>query len=290
MLSSQLGRFVRIQRLFSAIAGFSFGLLVAVLASWLYEYGRMLLPWLALVTFLSGLVSLLVMLRQRPEIDVVMQTPLAIRWPAESQLYARRGFVGFVPLYTPKGSEAAAASAPEDREKARLERERAVETLDFDHLDIEQSNLLPTIHAILDHKERLEHCWLISTVNKDPRTPGSLPYARLLAEYLRQRKGLRCEFHCDAQYAIALDDDSLVLRKAYDKVRQAFREAAELKIPPRDMVADITTGIRSMPFGMILACLHRDQDIEFVGTRYDDRGKTTGELCTIIFGFEPVVR
>jgi len=168
------------------------------------------------------------------------------------------------------------------------ERLAAVERLDFERLNVRESNLQPTLEAILSHAGRLEHCWLLATRGEE--VAGSLPYARLLAEYLSTSEGVRCQFHYGEEYTISLNDDALVLNKTYDQVRQVFREAAQLDIPPREMVADITTGVRSMTLGMVLACLDRDQDIEFVGTHYDAQGRPVGNLFPIIFSFEPVMQ
>ncbi len=283
MIPAKLGQFVRLQRVMMTLAGFSFGLLGSILANWLSDKWAWLIPIIVALAVISGLVSLILFLKQRSGIEVMIEAPITIRWPDEAKLYARRGFVGFVPLYTPKRGESADGLSPE-------ELANAVKNLDFDLLNLEKSNLQPTIHAIMTHAERLEHCWLISTVNLDPKVPGSLPYARLVAEYLRQKKGAKCDFHYEEKYSVPLEDEALVMRKTYDKVRQVFQEAAQKKISAQEMVADITTGLRSMPFGMILACLGRDQDIEFVGTRYDENGRPTGDLFPIIFGFEPIVR
>jgi len=283
MLPSQFRQFLRLQRLSMALAGFAFGILVSVFSNWLYEHGGALVPWMALVAVVSGLIGLALFLRQPADVTVEMRAPITLRSPDEAALYARRGFVGFVPLYTPKHDRLTETLTAEERAKA-------IEALDWDRLCLEESNLQPTIHAIASHASRLEHCWLLATVNRDPQTPGSLPYARLLAEYLRQRKGLTCQFHYGPEYSISLEDDALVLNMTYDRVRQVFQEAERQGIPRRQMIADITTGIRSMPFGMVLACLSRDQDIEFVGTRYDERGQPTGTLFPVLFGFEPVVR
>ena len=280
MLSSRIRRFLRLRQIFSGLAGLGFGLLLSVLSNWLSEKWIGLLPWIAGVAVLMGLISLILSLREPFDIDVAIRSPLTIRSPHEAKLYARRGFVGFVPLYTPKPDTEAEKLSPEER----LEAARA---LDFDRLQIEESNLWPTIQAILAHSSQLEHCWLLATRGRS--VPGSLPYAKVLAEYLRQR-GMKCKFHYGDDYVIPLDDDALVLSKTFQQVRRVFREAIKLGIPPRDMVADITTGVRSMTLGMVLACLNGDQDIEFVGTHYNEMGRPVGDLFPLIFSFEPILR
>jgi len=281
MFSPQVRRFLRLQRISLSLAGFSFGLLVAVFSNWLSEQWVGLLPWVAAVAILSGVVALALYARQPIGIEVAITVPVTIRSPDEAKRYARRGFVGFVPLYTPKRGTPAESLTLE-------ERLAAVEGLDFERLHPRESNLQPTLEAILSHTGRLEHCWLLATRGEE--VAGSLPYARLLAEYLSSQEGVRCRFHYGEEYTISLNDDALVLSKTYDQVRRVFQEAARLDIPPREIVADITTGVRSMTLGMVLACLDRDQDIEFVGTHYDAQGRPVGDLFPIIFSFEPVMQ
>ena len=279
MLSHQLKQFLRLQRIAVGLAGLSFGLLLSVFSNWLSEQWINLLPVVMGVALISGVVSIFFFLRQPPlRIEVAIRAPRIIRSPEQARQYARRGFVGFVPIYTPRRDSPAGQISPE-------EMRQAVETLDFDRLQLEQSNLRPTIEAITSHASQLEHCWLLAT--QCQQAAGSLPYAHLLAEYLRRSKGLKCKFHYGAAYVISLDDDALVLSQTYDQIQQVLRQAARLELAPRDLVADITTGFRSMTLGMILASLDRDQDVEFVGTRYDERGQPTAALFPIIFSFEP---
>jgi hypothetical protein len=159
--------------------------------------------------------------------------------------------------------------------------------MDFDRLQVEESNLWPTIEAVVSHASRLEHCWLLAT--RGQHEPGSSPYAPVLAAYLRERKGVKCRFYYGEAYTISLDDDALVLSKAYDQVQRVVAQATRLGLPPQELVADITSGFRSMALGMVLACLNGDQDVQFEGTRYDKLGQPTGKLFPIIFGFEPTL-
>lgn len=280
MLSPRMRQFLRLQRIAVGMAGLCFGLLLSVLSNWLSEQWSALLPWVLLLALVSGLAGAVFFLRRPIGIDVAIRSPRTIRSPEEAEQYARRGFVGFVPLYTPRRGSRAEALGPK-------EREAAVEALDFDLLDLENSNMRPTIEAILSHAQRLEHCWLLATRGKT--FSGSLPYARLLARYLNQQRGLRCQFYCGEAYVIALDDDALVLSKTYDQIQRVFHQAARLGLAPRDLVVDFTTGVRSMALGMILASLAGDQDVEFVGARYDENGQPGGDLFPIIFSFEPAL-
>lgn len=279
MFSPRMQRFLRWQRLATGLAGLSFGLILSVFSNWLSEQWAGLLPWVLGVAVISGVISFILMLRKPVGAGVVIRSPQTIRSPEEAQQYARRGFIGFVPLYTPKPGTAAAALSPE-------ERAAGVEALDFEGLQLLESNMQPTIEAILNHGSRLEHCWLLATRSHDGG--GSIRYANLLVQYLR-RQGLRCEFYQGSAYAIAMDDDALILSKTYDQVQRVFEQAGRLGLTSQEIVADITTGVRSMSLGMTLACLDGDKDVEFVGTRYDERGRPAGELFPIIFSFEPLL-
>jgi hypothetical protein len=169
-------RFLRWQRLATGLAGLSFGLLLSVFSNWLSEQWSELLPWVLGVAVVSGVISFIVIVKKPVGTGVVIRSPRTIRSPEEAQQYARRGFIGFVPLYTPKPGTAAAALLPEERAAAAA-------TLDFERLQLLESNMQPTIEAILTHAGRLEHCWLLATRSHDGG--GSVRYANLLAQYLQ---------------------------------------------------------------------------------------------------------
>lgn len=280
MFSPRIQRYFRSRQTITALASLLLGMLISVVSNWLSEQWARYLPWLVGAAALAALAWLVVTLRHPAGIDVLIRAPRTARTEAEAARYARRGFVGFVPLFTQQGERL----APEECKKAMA-------ALDFDRLNLENSNLAPTIKAILTHASRLEHVWLLSTTGKDAE--GSLPAARLLAEYLRQRKGLTCQFHFGDDLSIVMDDDTEVLQKTYEVVRSVFTAAEtsrEINLPPREMIANITTGFRSMTLGMVLACLDREHDIEFVGTHYGPDGQPVrGDLLPITFSFEPLV-
>jgi hypothetical protein len=280
MLSPRIRQFLRLQRLAMALAGLTFGLLTSVFSNWLSEQGLGVLPWIIGVAVVSGLATIIFFARRPVGIEVAIESPRTIRSPEEARRYARRGFIGFVPLYRPQAGTAAAHLSAQARAAA-------VEARNFELLQVEESNLRPTIEAILSHASRLEYCWLLAT--RGQNQAGSAPYVALLAAYLHECKGLKCKFIYGEAYTISLDDDALVLSKTYDQVQQIFAQAERLGLAPVEMIADITSGFRSMALGMILACLNGDQDVEFVGTRYDDQGQPAGELFPIIFSFEPTL-
>ena len=282
MANPSFNNLFSLQRLLAGLSGVCFGLVVTRITNFFAA-----LPWwVAAIAAIFALITwgLSLAVDQKPsDIDVVIHSPQTIRTHVDVLYYARAGFVGFVPLFNPKRESSAAQLSMDERLDA-------ARNLDFERLHLEESNLEPTIKAIRTHAQEgtLKHCWLLATVGQN--APGSLPYARLLAEYLSQ-EGLGCEFHYGDRYTIPLDDDALVLSKTYDLVKRVLEEANQLKITARDLVADITTGFRSMTLGMVLACLSRERDIEFIGTRYNEAGMPDrGGLTPIIFSFEPDVK
>lgn len=284
MLSSKLRRVVRLQGILIFIFTSILTLFITELpADWIRERIARLWPYLVGILAVSGVGVLICALRKPPGLDMVIKFPLPIDTEEEARRNARRGFVGFLPLYSPpKGSVAEGLS--------REERERAIERLDFDVFDLEDSNFCPTITAILTHRSDLQHCWLIATKGGQ-RTEGSAAYAPLLVEYLKRERGLECTFHYHdgteegARHTIAVDRDEVVINRAYQEVLEIFREAEREGIPSREMVADITTGMRNMALGMTLACLRMDRDVEIVGSHYDEEGHPTGELFPTIYQF-----
>jgi hypothetical protein len=266
------------QRLSTGLAGLCVGSLLGVIPNIIATPSILIwaAPVLGGIALVSGVASLL--LPQKLSVDTAIRSPQSIRCPEDAALYARRGLIGFVSLYNNPGK-----LFPE-------ELQAAIDTLDFAKLMLEESNLQPMLHAIQAHAGQLQHCWLIATVGK--QTSGSLPYAKVMAEYLRQQKGLQCGFYYGEDYTVSLDDDTDVLQRTYDLlVRRVFKEATRASLSPQDLVADFTAGIRSMTLGMVLACLDKERDIEFVGTRYDLDGRMVrGDLTPIIFSFEPQLK
>lgn len=277
----RLHHFLGSRKLYQTIATFGFGILLGIIPNWVVAGGTYIVVFVAIVTAIAWLASIL--LPKAAEFDVTIKNPLTIRNQQEAKRYARKGFIGFVPLFTPKWNSDASQLTPEQR----LE---AVKNLDFETLQVEQSNFAPTVKAIISHKGELTHCWLLATIGSQPEAQGSLLYAKLLAEYLKQRHGIQCNFYYGDNYTISLDEDSQVLGKTYDLVQQVFKEVRSKNLSAREIVADFTTGFRSMTLGMILACLDEERDIEFIGTHYNETGKPDGSLIPIIFSFKPQSR
>ena len=277
----RLKHLMKFRELIYSITAFLLGIDASIITDQISSHWVRLLPLVAAVTLIFGVLALLSILTEPPKpVRVDIDSPITIRDEVEAKRYARQGFVGFVPYFTPRPKTVTYDLSPE-------ERKRAVENLDFGKLNIENSNFQPVTHAILQHAERTRHCWLIATTS-DQGT-GSLDFVNLLVEYLRQQKNLDCEFHAGREYTVRLDADAEVLKKTYDLViKKIFKEASDLGIPPDEMVVDITPGLRSMALGATLACLDAEHDIEFVGTKYDQTGRPVGPLHPIIYGFEAI--
>lgn len=273
---SRLRRLLRVTNWPAILIGLSIGMVVSIVII-LTTDQKQFVP-IFLTAALVLLVVALVLRRWRSTVSrVKFGSTLRLGTRGDCYQYARQAFVGFVSLYTPSYRSSAATLTLEQQRQA-------LESLDFEALDIEASNLAPTIQAITCHASRLEHCWLLATMTQSGAS--SLSYANLLAQYLRTVKGLNCAFHYGMDYSIPLDDDVVVVQRTYNKVSEVFREAQEMGIPAAEMVVDVTAGTRSMVLGMILASLEGDQDVEVVGTAYDYRGAPQGELSPMIVQFK----
>lgn len=282
MIFNRFSRSFQWQRWLTGITGFCFGILLTAITDTIATQSILVLAVITGIALLAWLISQFI--QKHEGISVLIKSPQTIRNLQGERDYGRQGFVGFVPIYRPLSGSPGHALSSEARQLA-------IQNADFDSLYLEQSNLEPTIRAICAHRHHLKHCWLLATVGST--AAGSLPYAELLAKYLMERKGLKCNFYYgDDQYTISLDDDVLVLSNTYDLVKKIFTEIKQLyQLKPKDIVADISTGFRSMTLGMVLACLDKEQDIEFMGTHYDELGAPIrGDLTPIIFSFEPDVK
>lgn len=234
-----------------------------------------------LIPILIALITAVIILeiKKKKSINVIMSVNVG-RTEIETKRYAKKGLVVFVSLYKPikKGSTAKELSIEEIK--------KAAKNLDYNSLDLEKSNLQPAIEAICCHKEKLKHCWLIGTTNISKKE-GSVIYQDVLIHFLTKEKGINCDFHYGQDYAIPLDDDALICKKTYEILIKIFEEAASLGLEYKDVIADYTSGIRSMVASMILSCLHRDNDIQLMGTRYNDNSEPAGEIFPIYISFEP---
>ena len=279
----RLRQAMQLRQLTAGVAGLTLGLLLNFVSDWLTGSGTWLVPMVAIVFFGAILVSVWLWWRDPGRVGLNLQFVKTLRTESEKRQHARRGLIAFVSLYRPTRESTAAKRSPDEWQTAAKER-------DYELLDLPSSNLATTIEAITTHASRLEHCWLVGTTATNPEIPGSHIYIPALVEYLRRERNVKCEFHYGTEFNLSLDDDALVFDKTLDLLRRIFRQAESMGLSAPDMIADFTSGIRSMTLGMILACLDGDRDIEMMGIHYNPEGKWTGSLFPIIFSFEPVLQ
>jgi len=265
--------------LISAALGFLVALFTNALSN--------LLPAGQVVVWLAGLIVavLLVLgvrrLRPRSQWDIVFQPPLTLRTDAEKAAHARQGLIGSVSMFSPMHDSAARGLAPE-------EIRAAADRLNYTQLDLLNSNLEPLIQAILAHRTRLRHIWLLGTTAADPTMPGSSVFIPVLIEYLRREHNLTCDFHYGYDYEIPLDDDALVYHKCFDLIQRIFAEAEGLGIVAQEMVTDFTSGIRSIALGAVLASIDGTRNVQMMGTHYQANGRPMPhDLFPMIYSFEP---
>ena len=278
----RLKRAMQIRQLAAGVAGLTLGLLLDFVSDRLKSAGAGFMILIFVLFAVALLVSAWLWWRDPGRVRLDLEPVKTLRSDAEKRQHARRGLVAFVSLYRPASGSAAAHLSPEDWQQA-------AEAKDYARLDLPNSNLGATIQAVTSHASRLEHCWLIGTTAADAGIPGSQIYIPALVEYLHRDKALTCQFHHGPDLILSLDDDALVFDKTLDLLRAIFVQADSLDLKAPDLIADFTSGIRSMTLGMILACLDGDRDIEMIGTHYSPDGGWVGPPFPIIFGFEPVL-
>lgn len=243
------------------IVGAISGLILGVIGNYLSDSGKIsslkyLIPFfLILLTFI-----IVIEVKRKRLIEVNLKVDTG-RSQEEKERNARKGLIASVSLYNPINSESAKKLSPEEWAEAAIKKNHAV-------LDLENSNLQPVIESIVSHSKNLEHCWLIGTMETQ-KVKGSILYQEVLIEYLKQKKGITCNFHHGEKYAIPLIDDALVCEKSYKMVRKIYEEALALGLTEKDIIVDFTGGVRSIMAGQILSCLHADNDIQLMGTKYD---------------------
>jgi hypothetical protein len=273
-----MSRSLRPTVLIPAIAGFLLGITADILADYLAASGRPVLIGLVVATAL--LLFLALIYRERRRTTGRFGSPVVIRTLVDRYNQSRHGLIAVVSLYNPDRQSPAFALTSTERLTAARE-------LDYQTLRLEESNLMVLITAVETHAPRLTHCWLIATQADDPAT-SSLTYVPVLEEYLRKVKGLNCAFHSGEQYTLVIEkDDALIAERARSLVDRIFQEATQpsIGLAENEMIADITGGFRSIPLGMVMACLDKQRMVQFMGTHYDEHARPTGGLIPILFEY-----
>ncbi|VAW32272.1 hypothetical protein MNBD_CHLOROFLEXI01-4966 [hydrothermal vent metagenome] len=271
-------RIFRPQILIPFIAGVLFNIVSDLLASLVGDSDRGITTGIVVALLLFGAGSIYYQIHQR-RTTVLDRTPLVLREPKDWLPNAHKGLIVFVSLYNPFKSPTAKALTVEQRLAA-------AEAGEYEKLDFENSNLMPIITAIDRHGSRLEHCWLIGTTANSGNKRSSLTYVPVLEQYLREKRGAKCQFHSGDQYAVRIDDDAQVTTKTRNLIERIFTEAHQLGVPEKEILADFTAGPRSMVLGLFWACVDGKRDVQFVGTHYDEEAKPIGEVFPIIFSFD----
>ena len=139
--------------------------------------------------------------------------------------------------------------------------------------DFTKTNLGPLI-AVIEEYENLEKIWLITT-------DESRASANLLKKYFVKYKNFR--------------DDNIVYGKDWS-IKNAFttntpndikglvleaQNQAKRDYTPKQIVTDITGGVKGMQVGAILACVNPNMDVQ-----YSVIDKTTNSLSSAIYTFE----
>jgi len=280
---SKFKRMIQVRQILAGLTGLLAGLWVNLVsdiigaASWQWQWAIGILFLLSLGgnVWYWGLRPTAVTLKVRP--------PITVRLPQEQRRVARRGIVVVASLYTPQLQNSAYAFSAKERLAAAIR-------LDYRSLDFAQSNFAPIIEAINTHASRLQHCWIIGTVGTDRNAPGSNAYIPALVAYLRQEKALTCEFHFGEQFELALDDDALLFNKTHQLMQEIFNQARQLQLAATDIVADCTSGIRSIALGIVLSSLDSERDLQLIGVQYGPDGRQIGSLLPMIFQFEPFIQ
>lgn len=262
----------------ASLASFIFGLASDAISSRLNYTNN----WTLVILILIGVALFYLSLRwsaRRIITKTILNPPITLRTQQEKNHYARKGIMVFIPLFNPFGPSKAKNLTPE-------EIQTAVENLDYQALDLLNSNLEPAIEAIVTHAARIEKCWMITTTQTGNPKLGTVIYAPVLIEYLKQVRGINCEFFYGPEYCIPLDDDSLITVKSMSMVEQIIKEAESYGILGKDLIGDCASGIRSLMLGMILASIDKSRDVQFTGTKYNEKGRPDGPLTPILFDFE----
>jgi hypothetical protein len=239
--------------------------------------------WRILLIFLltGGIIGLVYWLSRPQKVDVTIKSPITIKTEQDRLAYAKSGLIICASLYSPnKGTKAEKLTA--------VDRLKAAKEENYTLLDLENSNFATAIEAISTHASKLAYCWIITTTSSDGKQSASAPYVPVLVKYLQEVKQVKCKFKYTG-YSVTLDNDSEVTVKSRNLVNRIFKEAQKLGLKDKDMIADITGGMRSIPLGIILACLDGRRKIEFIGTHYDKNGRFSGALYPMFFDYEPIL-
>jgi hypothetical protein len=281
------------ERIVTFLAGAFFTIMVNVISNWLSDKGGRYIYLIFIIGTIVGAIALAVASRRkRYLVKAIIGNPISLDANTIRQGYARKGLIAFISLYNPIKDNNFEGLSKEERDARMAMIKQAAKDKNFTLLDglidPAKSNFEPLLKAIASHQSVLKHCWFISTAGEN----GSNIYLPYLEHYIRVKMGIQeeqCKFDYGLPYQISADriNDIEIVERTRKLVDLIYTEASEqYHLEESDVIADMTSGFRSMPLGMILACLDETRDIEFVGTQYGDAAKPFGELHPMIFHFE----
>lgn len=271
----------QLYRVSSGLFGFVLGLLGNVLAG---AFTSMDIVTSSMILLAGAGILFAMYNRIRPaRVQTKVKSPLSLRVESDKASYQRRGLIVFLSIYSPRNRSDLATQIADIWQ--------AIDQGGRAKLDFENSNFAPLITAITSHREKLQHCWIISTLPENldhSQLPnGSSLFVAPVIAHLQHNCGMgNCTFHAGAQYQMPTTEDALKPERTRMLITQIFTEAQQLGLTHHDLVADITSCTRDMVLGMILGCLQSDGDVQFVGTHYVDGLPQKGSLVPYVFPFE----
>jgi hypothetical protein len=252
------------------------GLLSGLGINWLSDYlgginSIQVKLCIVFLIILGIVLSFVQVLRKRNVIvDHYQQFPL--RDERDNNTNARSGLVVVVSPYN---------LLPKDENKANLLIKKAV-IGDYTMMDFEKSNMGHVVKAITTHKDKLTHCWVLSTQNTSGDNPGSYIYVPALIAYLQDKYGMKNVLFDWKDQIISMNDDADITRRT----KEIINKILSSKDTPKDTITDFTGGVRSITLGIFLTCLQMDRDVQMIGTRYDKNGHFTPDSFGLISKFD----
>jgi hypothetical protein len=120
------------------------------------------------------------------------------------------------------------------------------------------------ISAIDYHKQKLEICWLVGTEQAAPT-----------AQYLVTHYP-NIQFKFGNEYIVAEDE----IKNTYEVVSFILaNDSKKHHVKMKDIVADITGGLKTMTSGMVLACTGHKCDMQYMKSPRNERGEIVSTLA-----------
>ncbi len=143
------------------------------------------------------------------------------------------------------------------------------------------------LHA---YESSLEELILITTRSKIG--PSSIDAASLLQSYVRDHFAGRIKITADEGDCIDLDQDDQLVNDGYKYTLAILHRLEKQKRYDRERtLVDVTGSVRGMQMGALLACLHPDQDVHVIGTKYKPNGDPDfAQSFPILIHFEPEIK